>query len=131
MQQSLQKLKDLGFALAIDDFGTGHSCLDYLRRFPIDILKIDRSFVKDIGTDAQGTAICRAILSIAEGLNMETVGEGIETQAQLQFLIDNGCRRGQGFYFSRAVRPDPASNPHGHGELSEPDQRHRGALRHA
>ena len=110
VQKSLQKLKDLGLTLAIDDFGTGHSCLDYLRRFPIDILKIDRSFVKDIGTGKHGTAICSAILSIADGLDMETVGEGIETEEQLQFLIDNGCDRGQGFYFSQPIAPIDLAN---------------------
>ena len=119
VQKSLQKLKDLGFTLAIDDFGTGHSCLDYLRRFPIDILKIDRSFVKDIGSGKHGTAICRAILSIADGLNMETVGEGIETEEQLQFLIDNGCHRGQGYYFSPAVKPEDLATLITHGTLNQ------------
>ena len=103
---TLEMLKDLGFMIAIDDFGTGHSCLDYLRRFPIDILKIDRAFVKDIGVDKESTAICGAILSIAEGLNMQTVGEGIENEAQLAFLFENGCQRGQGFMYSQGVRPE-------------------------
>lgn len=102
-QRVLRELKDLGFALAIDDFGTGHSCLDYLRRFPIDTLKLDRSFVKDIGANRHGPAICRAILSMAESLDMDSVAEGIETEEQLEFLREHGCRRGQGYYFSRPV----------------------------
>jgi EAL domain-containing protein (putative c-di-GMP-specific phosphodiesterase class I) len=105
-QRVLKCLKDLGFALAIDDFGTGHSCLDYLRRFPIDTLKLDRSFVKDIGVNKHGPAICRAILSMAESLDLDTVAEGIETQEQLAFLVQHGCRRGQGFYLSKPVPAD-------------------------
>ncbi len=105
VKRSLHMLKDVGFTIAIDDFGTGHSCLDYLRRFPIDILKIDRAFVKDIGIDKESTAICGAILFIADGLNMQTVGEGIENETQLDFLLNHGCQRGQGFIYSKAVRP--------------------------
>jgi diguanylate cyclase len=102
-QHTLGRLKDLGFSLAIDDFGTGHSCLDYLRLFPIDTLKVDRSFVKDIGCSRHGPAICRAILSLAESLDMDTVAEGIENQTQLDFLLAHGCRQGQGYYFSKPV----------------------------
>jgi len=102
-QRVLRELKDLGFTLAIDDFGTGHSCLDYLRRFPIDTLKLDRSFVKDVGVNRHGPAICRAILSMAESLDMDSVAEGIETEEQLAFLTEHGCRRGQGYYFSKPV----------------------------
>lgn len=105
-QSALARLKDLGFSLAIDDFGTGHSCLDYLRRFPIDTLKLDRSFVKDIGVNPHGPAICRAILSIAESLHMDTVAEGIETREQLEFLVHHGCQRGQGYYLSKPVLPE-------------------------
>jgi len=102
-QRTLNDLKDLGFHLAIDDFGTGHSCLDYLRLFPIDTLKLDRSFVKDIGINPHGPAICRAILSLAESLDLNTVAEGIETVEQLSFLTEHGCRHGQGFYFARPI----------------------------
>jgi diguanylate cyclase (GGDEF)-like protein len=102
-QRSLETLRSMGFTLAIDDFGTGHSCLDYLRRFPIDTLKLDRSFVKDIGVNRHGSAICRAILSLAESLGMKTVAEGIENEAQLEFLLRHGCRHGQGFYFSEPI----------------------------
>ncbi len=105
-QRALETLREMGFTLAIDDFGTGHSCLDYLRRFPIDTLKLDRSFVKDIGVNRYGPAICRAILSLAESLGMNTVAEGIENEAQLEFLLQHGCRYGQGFYFSEPIAAD-------------------------
>ncbi|MFW6092492.1 MAG: putative bifunctional diguanylate cyclase/phosphodiesterase [Pseudomonadota bacterium] len=114
-QYALSRLKDMGFALAIDDFGTGHSCLDYLRRFPIDTLKLDRSFVKDIGVNQHGPAICRAILSMAESLELDTVAEGIETPEQLDFLVEHGCRRGQGFYLSRPVRAEDVVLPRSFG----------------
>ncbi len=105
-QGCLQRLKSIGLRLAIDDFGTGHSCLSYLRRFPIDVLKIDKSFVSDIGKSSDGEAICAAIISMAQNLNLETVAEGIETQEQLAFLHGHGCNIGQGFLFSKPVRAD-------------------------
>lgn len=120
-QRTLHQLKELGFSIAIDDFGTGHSCLDYLRLFPIDTLKLDRSFVKDIGINRHGDAICRAILSLAESLDLDTVAEGIETEAQLAFLEAHGCQRGQGFYFSRPVSAE---------EISALLARHAGAPDH-
>lgn len=105
VQSYLQQLKNIGFKLSIDDFGTGHSCLSYLQRFPIDILKIDQSFVADIDSDAGGKAICAAIISMARSLNMQTVAEGVETEHQLQFLHDHGCDLAQGRLFSMPVKP--------------------------
>jgi diguanylate cyclase (GGDEF)-like protein len=105
VRRSLRGLKDAGLRLAIDDFGTGYSCLNYLRHFPIDVLKIDRSFVADLGGDG-GKEICRVILSIAGRLSLEAVAEGIEHEAQLHFLSEQGCRYGQGYYFSRALSAD-------------------------
>ncbi|MEM7083377.1 MAG: EAL domain-containing protein [Pseudomonadota bacterium] len=105
VQTCLHRLKDIGVRLAIDDFGTGHSCLSYLKTFPIDILKIDRSFVSDIGQEGHGTAVCSAIIAMAQGLNLQTVAEGIETQAQLEFMTRFGCDLGQGWVFGRAVSP--------------------------
>ncbi len=99
----LRSLKDIGVRLAIDDFGTGYSCLAYLRRFPIDVLKIDRSFVADLGTSTDDQAICGAILSIAQRLSLDSVAEGIESEQQLGFLAKHGCRFGQGYYFSAPV----------------------------
>lgn len=107
-QHRLKKIKDLGVTIAIDDFGTGHSCLDYLRHFPIDTLKIDRCFVKDIGVSQHGTTITRAILSIAQGLGMQVVAEGIENTDQLNFLAEHGCQIGQGYLFSPPVDADAA-----------------------
>jgi diguanylate cyclase len=100
---SLRALKDIGVRLAIDDFGTGYSCLSYLRRFPLDVLKIDRSFVADLGTSTDAQAICGAILSIAHRLSLDAVAEGIESEQQLAFLTKHGCQFGQGYYFSRPV----------------------------
>jgi diguanylate cyclase (GGDEF)-like protein len=105
IRRCLRHLKAIGVRLAIDDFGTGYSCLNYLRQFPIDVLKIDRSFVKDLAVSEDARAICAVILSIAAQLSLETVAEGIETSAQLEFLAEQGCRFGQGYFFSRPVPP--------------------------
>jgi diguanylate cyclase (GGDEF)-like protein len=101
----LRALKDIGVRLAIDDFGTGYSCLSYLRRFPLDVLKIDRSFVSDLHTSGDAQAICGAILSIAHRLSLDAVAEGIESEQQLAFLTKHGCHFGQGYYFSPPVDP--------------------------
>ena len=102
----LRGLKDIGVRLAIDDFGTGYSCLSYLRRFPLDVLKIDRSFVADVATSEDAQAICGAILSIAHRLSLDVVAEGIESEQQLAFLTKQGCHFGQGFYFSVPLDPE-------------------------
>jgi len=104
-RKCLRQLKDIGVRLSIDDFGTGYSCLSYLRRFPIDVLKIDRSFVSDLATSDDAQAICGAILSIAHRLSLDAVAEGIESEQQLAFLTKHGCQFGQGYYFSRPVDP--------------------------
>jgi EAL domain-containing protein (putative c-di-GMP-specific phosphodiesterase class I) len=97
--RALRRLKALGLRISIDDFGTGHSCLSYLRRFPIDVLKIDRSFVNEIGESEDSRIIIDAIISLAGSLKLETVAEGVETNAQLDYLLERGCHVAQGFLF--------------------------------
>jgi predicted signal transduction protein with EAL and GGDEF domain len=109
-RRSLAALKEFGFALAIDDFGTGYCSLSYLKRFPLDTLKIDRSFVKDISIDADDDAIVRAIIALGRNLGLGIVAEGVSTQAQLEFLRAEGCDAIQGFLMSPAVPSDAFAN---------------------
>ncbi len=97
----LNQLKKLGVRIAIDDFGTGYSSLTYLHRFPIDILKIDRSFVEQLGKIQDGAGLARAIITLGETLGLEVVAEGIEIEDQQRELIELGCVAGQGYYYSR------------------------------
>lgn len=103
---TLNSLKELGVKLSIDDFGTGYSSLSYLQKFPLDTLKVDRSFIKDIGENNDDTAITEAIIAMGHSLGLEIIAEGVETQAQLDFLQARSCEIIQGFFFSR---PLPAS----------------------
>ncbi|NNJ95955.1 MAG: EAL domain-containing protein [Gammaproteobacteria bacterium] len=105
----LRELKALGFKIAIDDFGTAYSSLAYLKRFPIDKLKIDRSFISDIPDNADDIAITKAIIAMARNLNLWIVAEGVETEAQLAFLRAHGCEEVQGYYFSRPLAVDAAT----------------------
>ena len=89
--------------LALDDFGTGFSSLSHLKRFPIDVLKIDKSFVRDIATDADDASIVSAVISMGKSLQMRVVAEGVETCEQLALLRQQRCPEGQGYYFSRPV----------------------------
>jgi diguanylate cyclase (GGDEF)-like protein/PAS domain S-box-containing protein len=102
----LRNLKGLGVHIAIDDFGTGYSSLSYLRRFPIDILKIDQSFVNDLTVNADDAAIVGSIISLAHSLRLQVIAEGVETAEQLAFLHTHGCDQMQGYYFSRPIGPD-------------------------
>jgi len=103
----LNRLKALGIHLAIDDFGTGYSSLSYLKRFPLDTLKIDRMFIRDLPDDSDDAAITQAIIAMARSLRLSVVAEGVETAAQLSFLRDCECDEIQGFYFSR---PQPEND---------------------
>lgn len=102
-RRSLLALKEHGFALAVDDFGTGYCSLSYLKRFPLDTLKIDRSFVKDISVDADDDSIVRAIIALGHNLGLGIVAEGVSSRAQLEFLRSEGCDAVQGFLMSPAV----------------------------
>jgi len=99
----LRELKEMGMHISIDDFGTGYSSLSYLKRFPIDILKIDQSFVRDIITDPDDAAIARLIITMAHTLKLKVIAEGVETEEQLLFLRSHECDEMQGYYFSRPV----------------------------
>jgi len=102
----LKSLKDIGVQIAVDDFGTGYSSLSYLRQFPIDVLKIDQSFVHEITTNPGRTPIVSAVISMGKGLNHRVIAEGVETRSQLAFLQASGCGEGQGHYFSEPVAAD-------------------------
>lgn len=101
--ETMIAIKQLGVSLSIDDFGTGYSSLNYLKRFPLDVLKIDRSFINDLENEHSDSAIVRSIIALAENFGLRVVAEGIEEAYQQQILTDLGCHFGQGYYFSRPV----------------------------
>jgi EAL domain-containing protein (putative c-di-GMP-specific phosphodiesterase class I) len=100
---TLKALKDMGTTLAVDDFGTGYSSLSYLSRFPIDALKLDRSFVHEITSDTSDAIIISAVINMGKNLKQRVIAEGVETVDQLAFLKTHGCHEGQGYYFSRPM----------------------------
>jgi diguanylate cyclase (GGDEF)-like protein len=106
----LNEMKSLGVQIAMDDFGTGYSSLAYLKRFPIDILKVDRSFVRDIPADSGDMKITRAIIAMAHGLRLKVVAEGVETAEQLQFLSDQSCDAVQGYFLYKPLKEEDVAN---------------------
>ncbi len=103
---TMRKLKEMGVHVSIDDFGTGYSSLSYLKRFPVDTVKIDQSFIRDITTNPDDAAIAKAIISIAHSLSLRVIAEGVETEGQLNFLRSENCDEVQGFFFSKALAAD-------------------------
>ena len=99
----LHRFHEHGLRLAIDDFGTGYSSLSRLRYMPVDVLKIDRSFVREVNSDPQSASMVSAIIALANNLGMDSLAEGIETEAEWRFLADRSCMFGQGYFFSRPV----------------------------
>jgi diguanylate cyclase len=104
----LEQLSELGVVVAIDDFGTGYSSFTYLRRFPVDTLKVHQSFVQEISADAEGMTLIGAMIGIGKSLNQRVIAEGVETRSQLDFLQRHGCDEGQGYYFSHPVVAEQA-----------------------
>jgi len=107
--ETLLTLRRAGLRIVLDDFGTGYSSLSYLKRFPVDKIKIDRTFVEDITTSSDDAAIARTVISMGHSLKLEVVAEGVETEAQMRYLLEHGCVNFQGYLFSKPVQPDAIS----------------------
>jgi EAL domain-containing protein (putative c-di-GMP-specific phosphodiesterase class I) len=106
----LERLREVGVKLAIDDFGTGYSSLSYLKRFPIDVVKLDRTFVSGVVTDPVDTEIANAVIRLSKALKMTTVAEGVESETQRQMLVELGCPLMQGFLTARPLPADDFLN---------------------
>jgi len=104
--ETLFKLHDMGVTLSVDDFGTGYSSLSYIQRFPLDTLKIDRSFVRYITSNSKDAEMIDSIIALGHSMNLKVLAEGVETVEQLEYLQSRGCDEAQGFYYSKAVTAD-------------------------
>jgi len=103
-EKKISAIKALGVNIALDDFGTGYSSLAYLKRYPVDVLKIDRSFISDLVEDADDREIVETIIGMAKNLGLSVVAEGIESKAQADFLMAHGCNIAQGYFYSEPLR---------------------------
>jgi len=101
---TMNALKEIGIRFSLDDFGTGYSSLQYLKRLPLDQLKIDQSFIRDIAVNSSDRAIVRTIIAMAHSLNLDVIAEGVETKEQQKLLLSKGCTHYQGYLFSQPVR---------------------------
>jgi EAL domain-containing protein (putative c-di-GMP-specific phosphodiesterase class I) len=108
--EMMYALKDMGLKLVIDDFGTGYSSLSYLKQFPVDKLKIDRSFIYEMASNENDAAIAKAIINLSHTLNLQVVAEGVETEFQKSFVVDHGCEFAQGYYFKPPDKPNKLFN---------------------
>ena len=117
-EHELHELRDLGVKIAIDDFGTGYSSLPYLKRLPLDRLKIDQSFVKELGQNSESEAIVTAMIKLAESMDIELLAEGVETTAARDFLLQQGCHIMQGFLFGKPKQADAWNDQIRAGKLS-------------
>ncbi|MBJ6363035.1 EAL domain-containing protein [Paenibacillus sp. GCM10012307] len=108
--KTMEQFRESGIKIAIDDFGTGFSSLGYLKRFPITTLKVDRSFLKDVDSDYENTAIATTIITLAQNLKLEVIAEGVENQAQIDFLLSKGCTSMQGYYFGKPQSAEQLTN---------------------
>jgi EAL domain-containing protein (putative c-di-GMP-specific phosphodiesterase class I) len=106
----IEKLKEIGIEVSLDDFGTGYSSLNYLKKLPIDVLKIDKSFVRDISEECDELKIIKAVIMLAHSMNLKVVAEGVETHEQLKFLKGHSCDRAQGYLFSKPLPPAELEN---------------------
>ena len=104
----MNALSSMGIQISIDDFGTGYSSLSYLKQFPIHTLKMDKSFIDHVTDDEEDASFARMVIGIAKSMNLDLIAEGVESESQLQFLKDEGCRLIQGFYFSKPLSAEKA-----------------------